>query len=151
MGEPGQPPKRGPEAATWPRGVDVAPGDPLEAAALQGATGTLPERIVQRWLESAGHLYQAEHWEMGGRLVLGGAVVDFVVYDLAPQPVVLRVMGEYWHGELPGRQARDDEQAQRLRRMGYLVVDLWESAIYAAALAGRVGSYVLGEVDRALG
>ena len=121
--------------------------DLLEEAALQGVIGTLPERIVWKWLIDRGHRFIVERSEFGGALVLGGAVVDFVIYDLAGQPIALRVMGDYWHGpRFPGRQARDDEQFQRLTAMGYMVVDLWEGDIYNAVLQERLTAYIMGEL-----
>ena len=132
-------------------GVPGRTEDVLEKRALQGVVGSLPERIVWKWLEQAGHVYEAQRTELGGRMVAGGAVVDFFVYDLAGTVVVLRVQGDYWHGvQNPKRQARDDEQAGRLRAQGYAVVDLWESDIYEAARLDRVGRYVLAEVADAL-
>ena len=74
----------------------VVPGrveDPVEKAALQGVPGTLPERIVWKWLEDEDRIYEAQRAELGGRLWVGGAVVDFVVYDLGMRPVMLRVQG----------------------------------------------------------
>ena len=131
-----------------PRVLDRgAQADLLEEAALQGVFGTLPERIVWKWLIDRQYRFIVQRAEFGGALVLGGAVVDFVVYDLAGQPVALRVMGDYWHGpKFPGRQARDDEHYQRLTAMGYLVVDLWEGDIYNAVLAERLTAYIMGEV-----
>lgn len=121
--------------------------DVLEKAALQGLPGTLPERIIWRWLDAKNLLYQTQAVELGGRLVVGGAVVDFLVWGLAGPVVALRVQGEYWHGPLkPGQQSRDDEQAGRLRTLGYLVVDLWEGEIYEAVREGRLGAYIEGKV-----
>lgn len=121
--------------------------DLLEEAALQGVVGTLPERIVWKWLIDRQYRFIMQRSEFGGALVLGGAVVDFVVYDLAGQPVALRVQGDYWHGpKFPDRQARDDEHYHRLTAMGYLVVDLWEHDIYNAVLHKRLTAYILGEV-----
>jgi hypothetical protein len=125
----------------------TAKPDPLEQYALQGVTGSLPERIIWKWLEDSGHNYIAQEALMGGRLILGGAVVDFIVYDLARAPVVLRVQGDYWHGPLgPGKAGRDDEQSRRLTERGYIVVDLWESDIYGAARGHRLEQYVRGEM-----
>ena len=42
----------------------------------------------------------------------------------------------------PGRVARDDEQAGRLRQDGYLVVDLWEGELYEATAHERLGEYI---------
>lgn len=120
----------------------------LEEAAKQGVPGTLPERIVWKWLEDQGFRFITQGPEFGGRLVLGGAVVDFIVYDIAGRTVALRVMGDYWHGPtFPGRQARDDEQHDRLLEMGYLVVDLWESDIYKAVIENRLTAYITAEVN----
>jgi len=122
-------------------------GDPLEAAAMQGVDASLPERIVWNWLEREGHHYEASYNLLGGRLMIGGAVVDFIVYDMAATPVALRVMGDYWHGPgFPDRQERDDEQAGSLRRLGYQVVDLWEHDIYEAVVKNRLTEYIEGEV-----
>jgi hypothetical protein len=121
--------------------------DPLEKAALQGVPGTLPERIVWKWLLDEDYLFETQLAVAGGRMVIGGSVVDFVVYDIAGQPVALRVQGDYWHGpKFPDRQARDDEQFWRLHQMGYKVVDLWESDIYEAVRQERLTPYIEGEV-----
>ena len=126
------------------RGVER---DLLEEAAMQGVVGTLPERIVWKWLVDRDYRFIMQRSEFGGALVLGGAIVDFVVYDLAGQPVALRVQGTYWHGPaFPARQARDDEHYHRLTAMGYLVVDLWEHDIYAAVLHKALTAFILGAV-----
>lgn len=121
--------------------------DKLEKAALQGVPGTLPERIVWKWLIDQDYSFVGQYAESGGNLVVGGSVVDFVVYDIAGKPTALRVMGDYWHGpKFPTRQARDDEQFYRLVSMGYVVVDLWESDIYQAVEHDRLTAYIMGEV-----
>jgi len=121
--------------------------DKLEAAALQGVPGTLPERIVWKWLQDHDYRFITQGAEFGGRMVIGGAVVDFVVYDIAGRAVALRVMGDYWHGpSFPDRQARDDEHYHRLSQMGYLVIDLWEGDIYEAVKKDRLTPYILGEI-----
>lgn len=119
------------------------PKDPLEAAAVQGVVASLPERIVWKWLVDHGHLFTTQKAELSSPQTVGGTTVDFVVYSLAPQPVVFRVQGVYWHGpEFPGARAHDDEQAGRLRRQGYLVVDLRENDIYEAVLRKRLTRYI---------
>lgn len=136
------PPPLLPREAAW-----AAKEDPLEKAAKQGVPGTLPERIVWKWLEDNDHQFVTQSEEGGGRLSVGGAVVDFLVYTMAAQPVAIRVQGDYWHGPaFPERQARDDEQAERLRKWGYIVVDLWEHDIYDAVLNNRLTSYIEAEV-----
>ena len=133
---------------THPRSAVWAPEeDKLEKAAIQGVPGTLPERIVWKWLLDNDYTFVGQYAESGGNLTVGGSVVDFVVYDIAGRPVALRVMGDYWHGpKFPWRQARDDEQYYRLTGMGYLVVDLWESDIYEAVLEDRLTPYIMGEI-----
>jgi hypothetical protein len=123
--------------------------DPLEKAAVRGVTASLPERIVWKWLLEHDYLFDVQQVEAGGRLVAGGAVVDFIVYAIADRPVVIRVQGEYWHGpRFLGRQARDDEQAGRLRLQGYLVVDLWEQDIYDAVRWDRLNSWMLEQLGQ---
>ena len=113
--------------------------DPLEAKAKQGVIGSLPERIIWKWLEDQKLAFQWQQSAFGGRMLRGGMVLDFVVLGLAAGPVVIRVQGDYWHGPTsPGRPGRDDDQAQRLRAKGYIVLDLWESDIYAYALRGEL-------------
>lgn len=122
--------------------------DKLEKAALQGVPGTLPERIIWKWLLANDYSFIGQYAESGGNLVIGGAVIDFLVYDLAGLPAALRIMGDYWHGpDFPNRQARDDEQFYRLTAMGYLVVDLWEKDIYEAVEHDALTAYIMREVN----
>jgi hypothetical protein len=121
--------------------------DKLEKAALQGVPGTLPERIIWKWLLDHDYSFIGQYAESGGNLVVGGAVVDFLVYDIAGKPTAMRIMGDYWHGpKFPTRQARDDEQYYRLVSMGYLVVDLWEHDIYDAVKRDRLTPYIMDAV-----
>lgn len=121
--------------------------DPLEKRAMQGVPGTLPERIIWKWLEDSGHLYEVQQSMFGGRRIAGGMLLDFYVYSIGGQRIALRVQGEYWHGPMgPGKKSKDDIQAFRLRAAGFLVVDLWEHDIYQAAMIGRVRRYVMREI-----
>lgn len=116
--------------------------DPLEKAAAQGVPGTLPERIVQKWLSDNGYSYTTQNSAFGGARMLGGMTLDFVVYGVAGFPVVLRVQGAWWHGPESSRQHLDDEQSARLRLSGYIVVDLWETDIYRAVKGEALSSYI---------
>ena len=117
--------------------------DVLEEAAAP-TYGTRPERILEAWLQRSGLAYDREVPALGGRLELGGAILDFVVYGLLPgQPVAIRVMGGYYHRS---RQVMDLYQLQRLLKAGFRVVDLWDSEIYTAVKVGRLGEYVYGQV-----
>lgn len=151
--EEGRPRRAAPPSARISLQPEVVGGggeDPLEKAAMQGVDGSLPERIVWKYLATRGHLFTAQSAAMGGRLTVGGAVVDFLVYDLGARPVAMRVQGDYWHGPArPDQQARDDAQASRLRGQGYVVADLWESDIYQAVRFDRLGAYIREEVGRA--
>lgn len=58
----------------------------------------------------------------GGRGVLGGMAVDFVLPDYG---MVIRVMGP-WH-TFPHARSRDEMQRVYLSGRGFNVVDLWEA------------------------
>lgn len=119
----------------------------LEKAAVQGVEGSLPERIVWRWLQSQGLMFQPQYHAMGGRLTVGGAVIDFLVWGLSGVPVAIRVQGGYWHGPtFHERTIEDQIQADRLRGQGYLVLDLWEQDIYDAVLFDRLDAYIRNEL-----
>lgn len=105
----------------------------------RGIVGTLPELLTYDWLESRNRLFDFQSSLMGGRLIMGGAVADFIISDLAPGGLVVwRVQGDYWHTQ-PERQRSDFAQRERLLMESYMgvpvvqVVDLWESAIYWSA------------------
>lgn len=102
--------------------------------------GTLPEIMVQMALARLGYRFVAQRPEGGGRLRLGGAVVDIIVF-IGARPVVMRVQGDYWHS-LPMRQRKDAMQLVRLRALNYLVADLWEHDIYRAWAEGRLLQFV---------
>lgn len=117
--------------------------DKLEKAAVQSPVGTLPERIVWKWLLDHDYQFEYQLAELGGRDVVGGSVIDFVVYGVGLKRIVIRVMGTYWHGpKFPERQARDDEQFIRLHALGYAVCDLWEHDIYDAVENDRLTPYM---------
>jgi hypothetical protein len=105
----------------------------------KGIVGSLPELLTYDWLESRNHIFDFQSSIMGGRLILGGAVADFIIEDLIPGGLVIwRVQGDYWHTQ-PKRMQSDFIQRERLLTESYMgvpveqVVDLWESAIYWAA------------------
>lgn len=77
------------------------------------------EIIVIRWLEKNKIEYKFQTSLMGGFYELGGAVVDFIIGDLA-----WRVMGEYWHEGVEAR-GRDVMQREMLTAMGFIVVDIY--------------------------
>jgi hypothetical protein len=104
------------------------------------ASGTLPEQMVALalcWLKLP---FQAQRSEDGGRLRLGGSIVDIVVW-LGSKPTVCRIQGSYWHS-LPDRKMKDAVQLERLRAKGYRVWDAWEQDIYQAWTDGRLKTFV---------
>ncbi len=132
-------PHRGKREKSW----NPLPSDDerLELAALQNDTGTLPERIVEKWLIKEGLPYQKQHAIGGGSLHVGGSVVDFIVPIGTPPGVAVRVQGSFWHTLAP-RVAKDRVQYQRLIAKGFRVATLWEHDIYEAVLQGFMDRYM---------
>jgi len=103
----------------------------------RGVIGTLPELCAYEWLERKPWLvFEFQSSQLGGRMISGGAVVDFVIYGLSAEGCYCwRIQGEYWH---QGREREANDEAQRVRllslRIGGVpvaaVVDLWEYDIY---------------------
>lgn len=109
--------------------------------------GTLPERMVGLALVWLDWYFQWQRAEDGGRLRLGGSVVDFIVY-LGGSKVIVRVQGDWWHS-LPERKKSDAAQADRLRRLKYRVADIWEGKTYEAWVNGNLKTFVEREVMNA--
>ena len=138
-----------PQRVTTPA-APFAKGDPLEERAVQGVTGSLPERIIWKWLVGQRVPFEAQVGFFGGRQIKGGTIVDFFAWGLASRPVCLRILGAYWHGpEMPNKAAQDDYQAVRLRQQGYIVVDLWEPDVYRYALLGNLSELIRRKIHQA--
>lgn len=101
---------------------------------------TLPEIMIAYALIQMGISFQAQNVYSGGRLRLGGAIVDFIVY-LGSTRLVIRVQGDYWHS-LPGRVQKDAVSLLRLRARRIRVFDAWEHDIYQAWIDGRLTQFV---------
>lgn len=88
--------------------------------------GTYPEYLAYMWLVRRGYepgldfIFQS--YQMGGRQMPGGAVVDF---EFPALRMVWRIQGEYWHIGNPAVEARDEMQKLALMTEGYLVVDCY--------------------------
>lgn len=121
---------------------------PLDQQAMLPLANSLPEIMVGIGLLLGGYQFTYQSWDNGGRLVLGGAVVDFQV-SLGAKVVVIRVQGDYWHS-LPVRALKDVAQFDLLKARGYLVWDAWEHAIYQAWLDGRIENFVREGIDTAI-
>ena len=105
--------------------------DQLEARAVPKSEvkGTLPERIVLKWLINA-HFIIGSDVDFqssldGGRLELGGLVVDFLFYGLK---IIIQVQGPT-HDQY-ARHRKDEEQRLMLEAMGYTVYFLDMELIY---------------------
>lgn len=108
----------------------------------QGVRGTLPELSAYDWLEKKHVNFAFQSPLLGGRAEHGGAVIDFLLYDLSPQGYfVWRIQGDWWHsgvgpaGSGKATIAKDEIQKARLRavKIGGIpivdVIDVWESRI----------------------
>ena len=108
--------------------------DELEQRAVpkEGALGTatLPERILYKKLSE---LYKGtsrfifQRTERGGRNLIGGFIIDFLLIDRTPN-IALEVLGDYWH-QAYEKQA-DLERALAVTRAGYTYHEIWEHDIY---------------------
>jgi len=110
--------------------------------------GTLPELIAAYALVQIGFLFQAQINTDGGRMRLGGGVVDFKIW-LGSRVVIARVMGDYWHS-LPSRKLKDAIQFDRLHKYHYRVADMWEHDLYAAWVNGSSITFVRDAVMGAI-
>lgn len=102
--------------------------DPLEARAAN-VEGTLPERIVYKKLvQLVGEQYISfQRLEGGGRNILGGFVLDFLITDRFP-PLVIEVLGDFWHK--PSRAFADAERMMAVTNRGYGYFEIWEHEVY---------------------
>lgn len=108
--------------------------DPLQERAIPyyRVKGTLPERIVYKYLVDILHFHPDSDFGFdfqssldGGRLSLGGLVVDFLFEQLK---LILQIQGYTHTSFLRGR--KDEEQKDALAAMGYYIEELWEEEIY---------------------
>jgi len=101
---------------------------PQERLALRGIIATDLEALVFLWLEGQGYRegvdFSFQSGLFGGRQEAGGQVADFILYTGRAYPLVIRVMGEYWH-ESPEAQGKDDGGKSLLIAQGFEVVDVW--------------------------
>jgi hypothetical protein len=108
--------------------------------------GTKPERMLFGWLIEHDIAFSYQVAYFGGRAIPGGAVVDFVIWDLA-QPIIIRVQS-WWHRDNAVKWA-DDIQAEKLREMGARVEDVWENELNSVARVDETMRGVLyGQPDK---
>jgi len=111
----------------------------------KGIVGTSPELLVYQWLTKEKLPFEYQSSQMGGRLQLGGVVVDFLLGH-TPGLIALQVQGEYWH------KSSAEDAAGRTALLGQRVggrtikqvVSVWENDVYdrlertmTAAIMGR--------------
>lgn len=88
-----------------------------------GLSATKNEYFVSLALETLqlDYLFQVSYW--GGRSVLGGQVLDFLVFNPFPLPV--QVYSDYWHG---GKRTSQDMLAEILieQAIGHPVIPIYE-------------------------
>lgn len=115
----------------------------LEALCTHTYPGTLPERLAIQWAIEQELNFKVQKRFFASRTMWRSITVDIVVYmyRASPKPLAIRVQGNYWHRS-PGRAYEDDQQAARLTRAGYKVVDCWEVDIREAALHERMNTYM---------
>lgn len=98
-----------------------------------GKKATSNEYNVALALEYEKYNFMFQVWYWGGRHIIGGQVLDFLVF--APFPIPLQVFGEYWHS---GLYATDDNflLTQIARLIGRPPVIIWgnESNTFEDAL-----------------
>jgi len=106
--------------------------DPLERRAIPKSVlrGTLPERIVFKFLvdklrmvEGVDFTFQSS--QSGGRIELGGIVVDFLFPEMK---LIIQVQGPTHDTFL--RAKKDIEQVDILTEMGYRVFEITDDMIY---------------------
>ena len=101
---------------------------------VMGKKATKNEANVAMALEHEGLDFLFQYYYRGGRDILGGYVLDFLVF--APMSIPLEVFGEYWHS---GQMESGDRLkiAILMQEFGREPVIIWgnESDTYELALA----------------
>ncbi|RPI49477.1 MAG: DUF559 domain-containing protein, partial [Deltaproteobacteria bacterium] len=97
--------------------------DYQESRAKQGIKGTLIERIFYKALEQRGYVpgsdFDFQSSLLGGRLVMGGIVADFL---LPYKRLVINIQGPTHATWI--RAAKDQEQRELLESMGYTTLEI---------------------------
>ena len=104
----------------------------LEARAVpkEQVLGTLEERIVYKALVIRKIPFDFQSSLLGGRLMLGGMVADFILLDSF---VIIRVQSEKWHSGFVA-EAKDASQRAILESLGYYVLDIWDWQVHDPGL-----------------
>lgn len=115
--------------------------DPLEARAIphDSLRGTLPERIMYKWLQDRRINFDFQSSLLGGRLEFGGIVADFILPDFM---YVLNPAGPT-HSEF-ARIRKDEEQTMILAEFGYRTFIIPEADVYAEYKFEEIMRSILG-------
>lgn len=107
-------------------------GDPRELRAIpkEKRRGTLPERIILKWLKEVARQVEGADFSfqsslLGGRLELGGIVADFL---FPIRKIVLNPAGPTHDQFL--RMRKDDEQTSLLEALGYTQYIIDDDLVY---------------------
>lgn len=102
---------------------------------------TVPELIFMDFLDRRRIKYSYQQYLLGGRVLKGGQVVDFIIED-AGRVIIVEVQGLYWHSK-PEKQRIDVAQRMALlaltifgRRVSS-VVELWDTRLVTNDRAKR--------------
>jgi hypothetical protein len=91
------------------------------------------EIVMMEWFDRKHVKYVFQQWLLGGRILRGGQVTDFIV-DLGGSAMVIEAQGNYWHSR-PGSVQHDLEQKFALLGINIwgkkieMVINVWESRI----------------------
>tara|TARA_R110002020_G_C16016198_1_gene751574 strand:- start:73 stop:600 length:528 start_codon:yes stop_codon:yes gene_type:complete len=104
----------------------------MRAAPKEGAlyNATLPERIIYKKLQEilrGTSQFIFQRVERGGRNLIGGYVIDFLIIDRTPF-IALEILGNYWHQAY--EKQSDLERSLAVQRAGYAYHEIWERDIY---------------------
>ena len=95
----------------------------------QAIGGSFPEFLVYRELLKnkldPNRDFQFQAAQLGGRLRIGGAVVDFILFGV----LAGRVQGEFFHFRTPGQRSAGVLQRRILEGEGFVVIDMLEDEI----------------------
>ena len=102
------------------RAVEPLPQPP------EGFMGSWPEFVCYREIRNQGYVpnldFNFQSNFLGGRLELGGIVVDFVFHR--PPGLAIEVNGRYYHYDRPssGQDARDIYKRAQMAGLGYTLI-----------------------------
>ena len=98
----------------------------FRAVSREEVTGTLPERIVYKYLRDVVKIsFDFQSSLLGGRLELGGLVADFILHF---QRLILNPLGPTHNAYV--QQRKDEEQRMTLAEMGFTTYYIQEQDIY---------------------